>query len=106
MAPREPGWPLTWLSAPLRRGHTRGAIGSLRVKNETGSPRLFMRHEKVAHAGSAWLSFIGIVNVFQSDMDLTDADLERIPEVDRRVVDPPIRVEMPPDLMLASSTCG
>jgi hypothetical protein len=27
-------------------------------------------------------------------MDLTDADLERIPEVDRRVVDPPIWVEI------------
>jgi uncharacterized membrane protein len=38
MAPREPGWPLRWLSAPLRRGHTRGAIGSLRVKMKRGRP--------------------------------------------------------------------
>jgi hypothetical protein len=52
-----------------------------------------MRHEKVAHAESAWLSFIGIVNVFQSDLDPTDADLERISEVDRREVDPPIQVD-------------
>jgi hypothetical protein len=51
----------------------------------------------------AWLSSIGTVGAFQSDMDLSDSELRQRAAADRREVDSPIQVEAAMWSKLASS---